>query len=116
VPLDPNYLNGNNGQNAKIAAALSHHWKRAAGKLPYAHALELQELIMNDCRNPDLKPLIRAGLARAYVELEMLKLRLKMKPAPKPVDVQPRKQRKPAAGGFTFEPATKPADPTKPPV
>ena len=53
----------------------------------FSQAKELQELIMEDARSEELKPLIRAGLARAFVELEMLKLRLRMKPAPKPIDV-----------------------------
>jgi hypothetical protein len=54
---------------------------------PYHSAVELQRLMMGDARKEDLKPLVRAGIARAFVELEMLKLRLRMKPAPKPIDV-----------------------------
>ena len=59
--------------------------------VPYRNAIELQRLIVQDARKDDLKPIIRAGLARAFCELEMLKLRLRMKPAPKPIDVQPKK-------------------------
>lgn len=53
---------------------------------PYRHAVELQELIMNDARDPDLKAGERAMLARAFCDLEETKRRLKMKPLPKSVD------------------------------
>lgn len=58
--------------------------------------------MLTDARDPELKPITRAALARAFVELEMLKLRLRMKPAPKPIDVQPKAKRaKPSAPQFT---------------
>lgn len=102
MPLDPQYLKGPNGDAVR---SISHDWKRVGAKIPYTYALELQELMMEDARKPDLKPIIRAGIARAFVELEMLKLRLRMKPAPKPVDVSSFHKPKPKArSGFTLTP------------
>ena len=58
----------------------------------YRDAKELQRLLMHDARDPGLKPITRAALARAFCELEETKRKLKMKPLPKAVDVTlPRK-------------------------
>ena len=62
--------------------------RRQMGPTPFERAVELQNLLMDDARKEDLKPIVRAGIARAFKELEELKLRIKMKPAPKPIDVQ----------------------------
>ena len=65
----------------------------------YSQARELQTLIMDKARDPEVKGAVLSGLARAYKELEELKLRLRMKPAPKPIDVSDkRKQGKPRSG------------------
>ena len=53
----------------------------------FADAKELQRLLMQDARADGLKPLVRAGIARAYCELEEMKRRLRMKPLPKAIDV-----------------------------
>ena len=42
---------------------------------------------MADAETPGLKPLIRAGIARAFCELEETKRKLKMRPLPKAIDV-----------------------------
>ena len=49
---------------------------------PYRNCVELQRLILNDARSAELKPLVRAGIARAFCELEECKRKLKMKPLP----------------------------------
>lgn len=46
----------------------------------------MQRLILNDARDPDVKPSERAQIARAYCDLEETKRRLRMKPLPKSVD------------------------------
>ena len=56
-------------------------------KSPYSQALELQELLMNDARQPNLNPVSRAIIARAWRDMEAIKREIKMKPKPKPVDV-----------------------------
>ena len=85
-------------QNGHAIGAKSLAWRKQGGISQFWEAVELQQLMLKDARDPDLKPLVRAGIARAYVELEMLKLRLRMKPAPKPVDVsKPRKSQRKAA-------------------
>ena len=95
---ETNSYHGINKQNALEANVKSLELRQNLGPKPILQAIELQQLMMNDARNPDLKPIIRAGIARAFVELEMLKLRLRMKPAPKPVDVsKPRKSSRKAA-------------------
>ncbi len=74
---------------------------------PYRNAVELQEMLMNDARNPETKAAVRGSLARSYCELEECKRKLKMKPLPKSVDVSklPRNQRKRDAGpSFTEQP------------
>jgi hypothetical protein len=58
-------------------------WK----ELNYRDAVAIQRLIASDAKKEDCVPKDRCMLARAYVELEMLKLRLRMKPAPKAIDV-----------------------------
>lgn len=54
--------------------------------LTYHNACELQRLVMNDARNPELKKGLLPSYARAFKEMEELKLRIRMKPAPKPID------------------------------
>lgn len=56
--------------------------------------LDLQALLMDDARKPEIKPSVRAMVSRAWKELQELRLRLQMKPAPKPIDVQPRQPRR----------------------
>lgn len=57
-------------------------------KNSYQQAMELQRLILNDAKDPTLKPVIRAALARAFCELEETKRKIKMRPLPKAIDVQ----------------------------
>ena len=66
-------------------------------------AVAQQRVIHSDAIDPELKPIVRAALSRAFVELEMLKLRLRMKPAPKPIDVsvKPPSKRPRNAVAFT---------------
>lgn len=61
-------------------------------------AVELQELLMADART-ETKGVVRAQIARAWVDLQEMRLRLAMKPAPKPIDVSTlkRKRQKPAS-------------------
>lgn len=54
---------------------------------PYRQAVELQQLLLRDARSSELKPVARAALARAFVELEECKRKLRMRPLPKSVDV-----------------------------
>jgi hypothetical protein len=63
---------------------------------PYHDAVALQRLTVSNAKDPNVKPALLCGLARAFVELEMLKLRIKMKPAPKPIDTTklPSKQKR----------------------
>jgi len=71
---------------------------------PYRRAVELQTLIIGDARNPELKPIIRAGLARAFCELEELKRRIAMRPLPKAIDVskeRAKRRSKPSQASFT---------------
>jgi hypothetical protein len=64
---------------------------------PYRNAVELQRLIMASARAGDIKPLVLAGISRAFCELEETKRKLAMKPLPKPVDVaDARKPKQPA--------------------
>jgi len=48
----------------------------------YSQAKHLQSLLLNDADIPDLKPITRAAIARAFCELEECKRKLKMKPLP----------------------------------
>lgn len=72
---------------------------------PYRDCVKLQQLIMRDAEIADLKPIIRAGIARAFCELEETKRKLKMKPLPKPIDVSPHAKRRRKDDEATFEPA-----------
>lgn len=75
---------------------------------PYHGAVEIQRLILSDARNPDLKPVARAAIARAYADLEEMKRKLKMKPLPgslRPTSAKP--QRRPKSNDF--EPSAIPA-------
>ncbi len=58
----------------------------------YSQAKRLQALILHDAENPDLKPVIRAALARSFCELEETKRKLRMRPLPKSIDVSKPKQ------------------------
>jgi hypothetical protein len=64
----------------------------------FSQAKRLQELLMADAETPDLKPLIRAGIARAFCELEETKRKLQMRPLPKPIDTEALKRRKEKKG------------------
>ncbi len=60
-----------------------------------SEACELQRLMMEDVRKPDVKPSVRALIARSWVQVQEMRLRIAMKPAPKPIDVQqPAKARR----------------------
>jgi hypothetical protein len=56
-------------------------------KSPYSQALELQDLLMKDARQAEIKPVARAIVARAWRDLEAMKREITMKPKPKPIDV-----------------------------
>src|SRR5215475_2434214 len=62
--------------------------KPMAAKTPsaYAQCKHLQALLLRDADDPQLKPSIRASLARAFCELEETKRILLRKPLPKSVD------------------------------
>jgi len=68
-----------------------------------AQLLEIQRVVFEDARNEKTKPHLRAGLARAWKELEELKRKIKGKPDPKPIDVSPEAQAK-RARRFHAEP------------
>lgn len=65
----------------------------------YHMACAQQRVIHADAIGPQTKPVVRAALSRAFVELEMLKLRLRMKPAPKAIDVSPPPAKRLSAAG-----------------
>ena len=70
---------------------------------PYHGAVALQRLMLKDAENPELKPIIRAGLARAYAELEEMKRKIAMRPLPKAIDVsKERKARRSKQGAQSF--------------
>lgn len=82
---------------------------KRTGKAKYSNmfteAKELQSLILNDAKDPSLKPFVRAQLARAYKELGEFRLRLQGKGPPKAVDMSDRKRKtKGQAQGFTEAP------------
>ena len=66
----------------------------------YQNALRLQRLLMRDAEQAELKPIIRAGIARAFCELEETKRKLKMRPLPKAIDVAPKGRSKPKNSGI----------------
>lgn len=66
----------------------------------FSQAKHLQKLIFNDADKPDLKPVVRATLVRAFVELEECKRKLRMKPLPKAIDVSKPKQKAPRRTGL----------------
>jgi hypothetical protein len=61
--------------------------------LPHSKALSqlkhLQRLLLLDAERPDLDPVARAQVVRAWKELEYLRRDIKMLPKPKPIDVLP---------------------------
>jgi len=82
----------------------------------YSEARELQLLILNDAKDPTLKPFVRAQLARAYKELTELRLRLIGKGPPKAVDYSVKRKKPSARSGFADLPAEQkqPIEPAKP--
>ena len=71
---------------------------------PYRGAVKLQRLMLADADDPELKPITRAALARAYAELEEMKRKIAMRPLPKAVDVSKERARrrvKPGQKSFT---------------
>jgi hypothetical protein len=81
-----------------------------------AQLLEIQRVVFEDARNEKTKPHLRAGLARAWKELEELKRKIKGKPDPKPIDVSPEAQAKRArrfhAEPQSYDPSLIGSDPT----
>lgn len=60
---------------------------------PYTQALEIQQLLMQDLKADDTKPIARAALARAWEVIEERKRILRGKPLPgskKPLPDKPR--------------------------
>lgn len=51
--------------------------------------VELQSLLLRDARDPNLAPIDRSQVARAWKELEYLKRDMKYLPKAKPIDVLP---------------------------
>lgn len=71
---------------------------------------------MNDARDPDLDPKYRAGLARAFSDLEETKRKLKMKPLPGSLrPTESRSKRKPKEQ-VTFTPTAPEPGQSTPPV
>jgi hypothetical protein len=86
-------------------------------KHSYQVALELQQLLLDDCRAKDTKPAVRAVCARTWDILEERKRVLRKVPMPKAIDVsQAKEQRRLArAARRPAEPAMIEA-PTPPPA
>ena len=63
----------------------------------YDVALELQTLLLNDCRAKTTKPAVRAVCARTWDILEERKRVLRRVPLPKSVDVERLKEQRRAA-------------------
>jgi hypothetical protein len=84
-------------------------------KSPYSQALELQELLLSDARNPGVKATARAQVARAWDVLEERKRVLRMKPKPKDVDVsqdaKPRRDEQPSWSSSSELPDPLPSKP-----
>ena len=90
-------------QSSTAATTTNGHGKR---KKSYDVALELQQLLLEDCRKQDTKPAVRAVCARTWEILEERKRVLRMRPLPKSIDVaKDREQRKAARA------ARRPAEP-----
>ena len=68
-------------------------------------ARNLQLLVLKDADDPELKPFIRAQLARAYRELGEFRLRLQGKGPPKAVDYSVKRKKPSARSGFADLPA-----------
>lgn len=68
----------------------------------YSQAKELQSLLLKDAADPDLKPAVRAQIARAFKELGEFRLRLQMKGPPKAVDAAALKKPKANSRGPGF--------------
>lgn len=101
--------------------SLRHMFKKAAQsngsktrprrKQSYHVALELQQLLLDDCRSKDTKPAVRAVCARTWEILEERKRVLRQVPMPKSIDVAKLKEerraaraaRRPATATFTEE-------------
>lgn len=66
----------------------------------FSDAKELQQLLMNAARNPDIKPVVLAALSRSYCELEECKRKLRMRPLPKAIDVSDKRKPKQSSSGI----------------
>ena len=92
--------------NGHEARHNSHIAKRAASpRTAYGQAVALQQLLLNDAREPELKPIFRAGLARAWCELEECKRKLKMKPLPGSLRPTESRAKRKVKESVTFAPA-----------
>ena len=80
---------------------------RPRRKQSYHVALELQTLLLEDCRNKDTKPAVRAVCARTWDILEERKRVLRKVPMPKAIDVSKDKEQRRAARA-----ARRPAEPS----
>lgn len=58
----------------------------------YRDTVEVQKVVFSKVTSDTVDAKTVSLLARAFVDLEMLKLRLRMKPAPKPIDVSVKKK------------------------
>ena len=76
-------------------------------KHSYQVALELQQLLLDDCRAKDTKPAVRAVCARTWDILEERKRVLRKVPMPKAIDVSKDKEQRRAARA-----ARRPAEPS----
>lgn len=90
----------------KLASPITGTKTRPKVSSSVQQAKEMQRIALNDCRNPKVKPHIRAALMRAWCDLEERVRVLKMKPLPKSVDVAKLKAEQRAARA-----ARRPAEP-----
>lgn len=82
-------------------------------KHSYQVALELQQLLLEDCRRKDTKPAVRAVCARTWEILEERKRVLRMKPLPKSVDVSQAKEQRRLARAARKPPEPNWTEPSK---
>ncbi len=68
--------------------------RRPSNSTAFLQAKQLQQIAMDDCLNPETKPVVRAALMRAWCDLEERKRVLRMKPLPKSVDVSQAKEQR----------------------
>jgi hypothetical protein len=69
-----------------------------------AQLLEMQCVVFEEARNKETKPHLRAGLVRAWKELEELKRKIRGKPDPKPVDVSVKHKSSGPSAPISFDP------------